>query len=329
MNGYSALLRTARWSVLPCLAAFQFSAEAASKYQTNWVERTITNQIEMRMPRNVFVNEYKTIWFDVFKTNLVQVPQTNRVTRWQTNHPVVTLTRTNYVDVCRTNWMTRKELREVVIERSRTNFWDVYHTNWTTRLQTNEVAITLTRTNFVEQFRTNWQTIYLTNWQTVLAIRTNRIVQHVTNVAEINLPAEPTSRLQNNPRAVDAGSVTSKIEPTAPASDDPIIEGSRTTRPVARNLAEVELRIRWPKDIADPLPVRHWKIESENGAFLCFGQEQQFIRELPLGTYRVEANLYRAVDNAGLVAYGRLTVSAQQASVQPRASGKRLAATTY
>jgi hypothetical protein len=327
MNGYSALLRTARWSVLPCLAALHFSAEAASKYQTNWVERTITNQIEIRMPRNVFVNEYKTNWFDVFKTNLVQAPKTNQVTRWQTNHPVVTLTRTNYVDVSRTNWLTRKELREVVIERSRTNYLDAYHTNWTTRLQTNEVAVTLTRTNYVDQFRTNWQTIHLTNWQTVLAIRTNWIVQHVTNVAEINLPLEPTSRLQNNPRA---GSVTSKIEPpAAPAPDDPIIEGSRTTRSVARNLGEVELRIRWPKDIADPLPVRHWKIESENGAFLCFGQEQQFIRELPLGTYRVEANLYREVDNAALVVYGRLTVNTQQASVQPRASGKRLAAATY
>ena len=325
MNGYSALLRTARWSVLPCLAALHFSAEGASKYQTNWVERTITNQIEIRMPRNMFVNEYKTNWFEVFKTNLVQVPQTNRVTRWQTNHPVVTLTQTNYVDVCRTNWLKRKELKEVVIERSRTNFVDVYRTNWTTRLLTNEVAVASERTNYVEQFRTNWQTIHLTNWRTVLAIHTNWIVQHVTNVAEINLPVEPASRLQNNPRAFDAGSVA-KIEPTAPAADDPIIEGSKTTRPVARNLVEVELRIRWPKDIADPLPVRHWKIESENGAFLCFGQEQQFIRELPLGTYRVEANLYREVDNAGLVVYGRLTVNAQQASVQPRASGKRFAA---
>ena len=54
--------------------------------RTNWVDRSITNVIEVRMPRNVFVNQYRTNWFESLTTNVISVYATNRLTRFQTNH---------------------------------------------------------------------------------------------------------------------------------------------------------------------------------------------------------------------------------------------------
>jgi hypothetical protein len=329
MNGNSALLRTARPALLLGLGAFCASAAASSSYRTNWVERTITNQIEIRMPRNVFVNEYQTNWVDVVRTNVVRVRETNQITRWVTNEQAILGTHTNYIDRYRTNWSTRKETHWVPIERFRTNFVDAYRTNWTTHFLTNDLSVNAVRTNFVKQYRTNWQVLTVTNWQTVIVMRTNWINQPITNVVQIDLPAQPSAAARAVPRPANP-------KPSAPAvgasaaqalSDDPVIEGARTSLPAKDNKAEVRLQVRWPKDIADPLPVQNWKIESEDGAFLGFGQDQVLTRELPVGTYRIEANLYREVDNAALILHGRLVLTPRSAAVQPVTTGKRVATT--
>ena len=51
--------------VLACLVMCSLSPNPALSAEghtikTNWLERSITNEIEIRMPLNVFVNEYHT-----------------------------------------------------------------------------------------------------------------------------------------------------------------------------------------------------------------------------------------------------------------------------
>ncbi len=287
------------------------------------------------MPRNVFVNEYQTNWVEVIKTNVVNEYETNHITRWATNRSMVFAVKTNYLQNYHTNWSTRKEKKEIVIERFHTNFVTAYRTNWTTHYQTNEIAVNQSRTEVVNQYQTNWEVLNVTNWQTVIVMRTNWINQPMTNVVQIDLPVRPTTATHPVSRSVNPAPPVHRVETAAssvpalvPVTDDPVIEGGRTSLPAGRTKAEVQLRIRWPRDIADPLPVRNWKIESEDGAFLCYGQDQVFKRELPTGTYQVEANLYREVDSAALVLHGRLVLAAGEASVQPKPAGKRLASTT-
>jgi len=72
------------------------------------------------------------------------------------------------------------------------------------------------------------------------------------------------------------------------------------------------------------LPVSQWRIERQNGNFLSFGQEEEFQRELPFGTYVVQAKLFRAADSASLVVRCTLKVGASEALVQQRGNGKKL-----
>jgi hypothetical protein len=111
----------------------------------------------------------------------------------------------------------------------------------------------------------------------------------------------------------------------APASDDPIIEVSRTSRPPANNLVEVELRIRWPVDTADAPPVQQWRIEREGGNFLSFGQEQELKKELPIGNYKVEAKLQRDEESPAFILRGTLAVTIKEAIVQQRPDRSKLA----
>src|SRR5437899_2112910 len=107
MNGKSSLVRTAR-ALAAVLFLFTLSlpVRAIESYltRTNWVEKTITNLIEVRMPKNVFVNEYRTNWVEQVVVNVVDVYKTNQALRTLTNTVVVDAFRTNFVQVCQTNW---------------------------------------------------------------------------------------------------------------------------------------------------------------------------------------------------------------------------------
>jgi hypothetical protein len=292
MNSLAKKLRSA-WLILVCLAAFNQSAGMAVEtfvVRTNWSERFITNQVEVRMPRNVFVSQFFTNYTDRFHTNTVVTYLTNQFTRTLTNSLTVNQFRTNFVDHFRTNWMVRTV--------------------------TNEIPVDLVETNVVALYRTNLQTLNLTNWQTVLVMTTNWVTQTLTNTMRINA---------SETRSLAAETFKTPTVAVSETSDsDPTIQATRTLKAASGNLAEVQLIIRWPSDTADPLAVSQWRIERENGNFLSFGQEEIFKRELPFGTYQVQAKLARAADGASLVVRCTLKVGPREALVQQRSSGKKL-----
>src|SRR2546430_16460813 len=59
--------------------------------RTNWVEKSITNVVEVRMPQNGFVDEFRTNWMDEFITNTVAVYKPNRANRIIINVTVIAL----------------------------------------------------------------------------------------------------------------------------------------------------------------------------------------------------------------------------------------------
>jgi hypothetical protein len=106
--------------------------------RTNWTERTITNQIEVRMPRNVFVNEYRTNWIERTLTNVIPVHATNIVVKTVTNRMVVNVAHTNFVTACSTNWQTLNITNWQTVL--------VLKTNWITQRLTNVAEIELSST---------------------------------------------------------------------------------------------------------------------------------------------------------------------------------------
>ena len=297
MTGKAALVRMARFATLalalgtPVLA---LSGAEVTLTQTNWVERWITNVIEVRMPLNQFVNEYRTNWVTQFQTNVVNVFATNRVTRTLTNTVVVDLVQTNFVVG--------------------------YQTNRVVRMQTNYAAVNLFQTNFVDQCQTNWSVLTLTNWETVVLLQTNRIARSVTNVVQVEMPSRPAidSASPAEPAAPNEAPAET-LSPAAAGWAGPLaIEATRTPRPAANNLVEVQLKVRWTGSTSAPPQVQHWRVEREDAAILLFGQEQEFKRQLPPGKYKVEAKLKAEGDNPPLSARGTLSVTASDAVIQQR-----------
>ncbi len=297
----AALVRMAR---IPALAlalwmpALALPAAETTITRTNWVDRWITNVIEVRMPVNRFVNEFHT----------------NRVTRFHTN----------IVNVYVTNHVTRTLTNSVVVDAVVTNFVVGYQTNLIMRTQTNYVAVNLLQTNLLDQYQTNWSVLNLTNWETVVLFRTNWIVQPATNVVQIELPnpaaAEVTPTIETTaPKQAPAATPAEAPAPAPVAWNGPLaIEAAQTTRLSANNMVEVQLKVRWTGNDAAPPQVRHWRIEREDAAILLFGQEQEFKRQLPLGKYKVEARLKAPGDDLPPAVRGSLVVSANDAVIQPR-----------
>lgn len=123
-------LRAAGWLVLlTMLGTWIVRGNEVTLARTNYVERWITNLIEVQAPFNHFINRYHTNWVDKFWTNVVDVYSTNRVSRVVTNRIVVDAFRTNFAQSYQTNLKT------------------LHLTNWTTVL--------VLRTNWVTQSITN------------------------------------------------------------------------------------------------------------------------------------------------------------------------------
>ena len=262
--------------------------------RTNWVERWITNLIEIQMPDNRFVNVYHTNW--------------------------VTQLRTNVVDVYATNWTMCKLTNQIEVVAIWTNHVTAYHTNWTTKTLTNQMVVNLVRTNFVDLYNTNWSVLNLTNWQPVVLFKTNRITQLVTNVVQIDPPNRPVAAAPAPNEVVEPLQAPAEtISPVPAAWAGPLtIEAVRTDRPPANDLVEVQLKAR-PTDItAPPQQIQHWRVEREDGAVLLFGQDQEFKRQLPVGKYKVEAKLKAEGDDSPLSLRGTLSVTLREATIQPR-----------
>jgi hypothetical protein len=262
--------------------------------QTNWVERWITNVINIQMPDNRFVNEYYTNW--------------------------VTQLQTNVVDVYATNWTMVKQTNQVEVAATWTNSVTAYHTNWNTRTLTNLVTLNLVRTNFVDRYQTNWSTLKLTNWETVVLFKTNWITQPMTNVVQVDLPRRLAAVAPAPSEAVEPPEAPAETASSAPAGwTGPLaIEAVRTARPPANDLVEVQLKVRRTDNTLGPVQVERWRVEREDGAVLFSGQDQQFKRPLPVGRYKVEAKLKGEGDNPPLSVRGTLSVTLHETTIQPR-----------
>ena len=301
-----------RW--LPVLTAglFYFQAVAApeivSVIKTNWVQRWITNTIEVRMPQNTFVNEFHTNSFTQYTTNVVHVYMTNTVVR----------TMTNYIPV----------------EAVHTVTVNSYQTNWTTRTQVNRIPVAMVRTNFVDSYQTNWETVNLTNWQTVIVMQTNWITQPVTNLVQLNLPAKAVVRtppaepkpapVQAVPRPAPA-QVAPQPAPVRTASsaapdltDALALQASKISGPSNAGLIGVSLKVWLASDATAPVVVKQWRIERTDGSILSFGEDQVFQKELPPGKYDVEVRAGK--DGASiLTARATLEVFAERLDLLPKA----------
>ncbi len=292
--------------------------------RTNWIENTITNVIEVRIARNRFVNEYRTNWLEHVSTNVFDIYKTNQLTRTVTNRLIVDAWRTNFVDSYQTNWKSLHLTNDIVLTRFQTNFVDAFRTNWKHLTLTNEVAINRVRTSVVDAVTTNWQTLSFTNWQTVVVMKTNWVSQFVTNVVQRDLP-KSVSVTQAAPEK--SATFTARTGPSpSNASEDPVIEVSRTSKPPGNGLVEIELKIRWPSDTVDAPPVQQWRIERGDGVFLSFGQDQEFKKELPVGNYTVQARLQRDAESPSFLLRGTLTVTIKEAIVQQRTDRTKIAA---
>jgi hypothetical protein len=269
--------------------------------RTNWTERWITNQIEVTMPKNIFVDRFHTNWTTQFVTNVVEV--------------------------FATNWVNRKITNTIPIELTRNVKVTEYRTNWNTLTLTNRIPVQLVRTNFVDRWQTNLKTLNVTNWETVLVMKTNWITQPVTNIVNIDLitnrfPArEVTSTPPTTPNVEAPAQPVTQVVSTL--SDSFHFEASRTSRPPNRNVVELVVKARWAADPDLPIQVRQWRVESEDGAILCHSQDQDFRRELPTGRYRIEVKAQKDATAPLLAGRGVVDLSAANATVLPLTSSAR------
>ncbi len=241
----------------------------------------------------------------------VNVARTNLVDRWITNLVEVRMPVNRFVDVYHTNW----------VEQFRTNVVNHYATNIVTRMQTNQVWVDVPRTNYLVAYRTNWTTINLTNWSTVLVFKTNWVSQPVTNTVQIDLPGPVNA---TGHAAVERAALKQPVQPApAPRPVSPLaMDARRGGRRLPPNQVEVLLSVRWNSDPEMPLLVQQWRIESDDGSILCFGQDRQFTRTLPLGKYKVQVRAQRDRNSPILAALGTLAVSPGEVTLQPNTAGK-------
>jgi hypothetical protein len=249
-------------ALLLCGAATPLFAGEVNLARTNWVERWITNLIEIRMPANRFLNEYHT------------------------------------------NWVTQV----------RTNIIDVFATNLVTRTLTNQVVLQAFHTNLVTEWHTNWQVLNLTNWQTATVIKTNWTPQPAPAVVQVARPSD-SSAVAAALRA-SAGSASF-------ATDGLVLEASRAARPAANGQIEITLKVHAATGVTLPLQVQQWRIEREDGAVLCFGQDQDFKRELPVGRYKLEVRVQRETDSPVAPTRAILSVTPREVVLEQRLTAKR------
>jgi hypothetical protein len=278
MSSHAVFLRNARAVVFVlslCAVGPSALSNEATITRTNWVERWITNLIEIRMPLNRFINEYHTNWVTELKTNVINVYATNRVARTLTNHFLV----------------------------------DAF------------------RTNFVTAYQTNWKTLHMTNWQAAIVMQTNWVTEMVTNVVQIDLPSPPApaaaaSRTEAAPQK-ETTTETSASLPPVTTTCPVVLEAGRTARAPNKGQVEVQLKVRGNGAPSALLQVQQWRVEREDRAILCFGQDQEFRRELPVGRYKVEVKVRQDEDGAVLSVRGALIVSPREVLIEQNLAAKK------
>ncbi len=228
----------------------------------------------------------------------VNAVRTNLVDRWITNIIEVRVPVNRFISQFHTNW----------VDQFTTNRVEVFATNRLVKVLTNWVMVNVVRTNFIDGYQTNFKTLNLTNWNTVLVFKTNWVTKAITNVVELELAKNPS--MTPEPRGVkEAGEA--KGAPPGSRGTVLALQAKGKAQRNRNNQVEVQLSVHWTNGASAPLQVQQWRVEREDGTFLCFGQEQEFRRELPVGKYKVEVHAQRERDGQQLAALGTLAVSAQ------------------
>ena len=296
--------------------------ETVDVLRTNWIPRVITNVIEIRMPMNNFITEYRTNRFVEWRTNVIDVYRTNRFVEWQTN----------VIDVYRTNWVMRTRTNTITIEQTQTNLvtayqtnlnnitltnWEialVFKTNLATKTLTNSVRVEQTRTNLITSYQTNVNTLTLTNWETVLMIKTNRVKQPVAKLVEVNLPAAPADMVKAP--GAESKIATATASATLESGTGWTVEAVRTEKPPADNQVEVQLKLKSAGGAVSTLTLQEWRVERTDGSVLLFGQGQEFKRELPPGTYKVQVTARLAEGSPSELVRASLEVTREGVSIK-------------
>jgi len=208
------------------------------------------------------VNETQTSWVPRVITNFIEV-------RMPTNI---------FINVYRTNQ----------IEVVRSNVVNVYQTNWTDWTETRVVPVDLTRTNYVTRYHTNLNTLTFTNWETVLVMKTNRVTQRVPNVVEIGLPAERAETITKTTSSTKASAPVTPAVASSATLDGLALDTTTTGKATVNNMIEVQFKLKSTDGAIPKLTSYEWRVERTDGSVLLFGQESEFKREVPIGTYRIE-----------------------------------------
>lgn len=234
--------------------------------------------------------------------------KTNFVERWFTNVIEVRIPVDRIVTEYRTN----------VVQRVTTNLVSLYATNVVARTVTNHLPVTLTRTNFVQSYQTNYKTLNLTNWSTVLVLKTNWVSRTITNVVEVDMQKNSVEQVQpaRDPDPATASAASPQLEPL-------IIEARRGSRAGGVGNVPVEMWARWRTPAGAAAEVQQWRVESETGAFLSFGQEPEFSRALPPGRYKVQVKMRPRDSGSPLTFKATLFVSTDAVRVEQNALARR------
>jgi hypothetical protein len=245
----------------------------------------------------------QTNWVDHWITNTAEIHmQANRfVTEFHTNW--VHRVETNFVDLFATNVLTKYHTNWIT--QFRTNLVGVFSTNIITKTITNTIVLHAVETNVVQGYQTNLKTLNLTNWTTVVAFKTNWVERPLTNLVEFAMTRE----------AAPAGLAPVKV----PLANEPLsLQAGHGGRSTTNNQIEVQLTVTWTHTPSAPVQVQQWRVEREDGSILCFGQDPEFRRALPQGTYKVTVKAQRDAKSPVLAALGTLTVTPREVLLEQR-----------
>jgi hypothetical protein len=158
-------------------------------------------------------------------------------------------------------------------------------------------------------------------------MKTNWVTQTVPRVVQVDLPAASAAAETAAP-VETAGQKEVSTESPSPAPSTALVgpvvlEAARTAQPPRNEQVEVQLRIRGNGAASRGLQVQQWRVEREDRTILCFGQDQDFKRELPAGKYKVEVKLRQGEGSPLLTIRGTLVLSAQEAVIQQNLAANR------
>jgi hypothetical protein len=106
-------------------------------------------------------------------------------------------------------------------------------------------------------------------------------------------------------------------------TDALLMEASRGTKSAPSSQADVRLKARWANREGSEVQVQQWRVQSQEGSILCFGQDSEFRRNLPYGSYKVELKARFEPNIPVVTIRGLLSVSAREVRLDQNSLAKR------